>query len=142
MNTGIGLAGSGKPKVRPGDYERALALIVEVGGDKSTRAYLSELAAAEATHDKARTEAEAAAALAKRREATAREAEAAARDQREALRAETITTEARLSAQRSELATERQRLGEWGKELDAKDSDMTLREASLKRAFDAYNEGN
>ena len=134
----IGQAGSAMPRTKPGDYERALALIVEVGGDKSTKAYLTELVAASAVHDKARGEAEAAAAEAKRRDAVAREAEASARSQREALATETAETDRRLTADRAHLANERQRLEELATELEGKDSDMKMREAALRRAFDAY----
>ena len=82
---GLGMAGSARPKVKPGDFERAWALIVETGADKATKAYLKELVAASAVHDKARDEADAAAAEAKSRDATARQAEDAARSQTHAL---------------------------------------------------------
>ena len=92
----LGQAGSARPKVRPGDFERAWALIVETGGDKATKAYLKELVAASAVHDKAREDAEAAAVEAKGRDATARQAEDAARSQREALATETANAREEL----------------------------------------------
>lgn len=140
--TGIRLGGGAGPRVRPGDYERALALITELGGDKKTRAYLAELVAASAVNEKARTEAEAAVAEAKERDATAREAEASARSQREALAAETMTADSRLTAERAELATERDRLEDLARDLDAKVLDLRLRESAIQRAFAAYNEGD
>ena len=137
----LGLAGSGKPKVRAGDMERALALITELGGDKKSREYLADLVAAEAEADKARTVAEAAAAEAKRRDATAREAEDRARSQRDALATETAEAERRLTAERTELARENVLAKELEEAVDAKLSDLTHREEAIRRAFIAYEGG-
>ena len=109
--TGMGLVGSARPKARAGDFECALALMVEVGGDKQTRKYLEELVAAEATYVESRERATAATAEAERREAAALETEADARSQRTSLATETAETDRRLTAGRQELAAERQRLG-------------------------------
>ena len=138
---GLGLASSGRPKVRPGGFDSALEVIVAVRGDESTREYLTELVAATAAHDKAREGYEFAKAEASRRETVAMDAEAEARSQREALAAETMTIDSRLSAERAELKTERERLEELGERLESKRLDLTLREAAIQRAFAAYNEG-
>ena len=65
------LVGNARPKVRAGDYERCMALIVEFGGDKKTKAYLEELVASSAINDKARDDADAMVAEARRRDALA-----------------------------------------------------------------------
>lgn len=135
---GVGKTGAGKPKVRPGGFDGALEVIVAVRGDESTREYLTELVAATAEHDKARTEAETAIAEAKRRDATAREAEASARTQREFLASQTEAANNGLREAKREQDIERQRLAEWAKELEGKDSDITMRESALQRAFAAY----
>ncbi len=137
MNS-LGQAGSSKPRVRPGDYERALALITELGGDKKSRQYLADLVAASAAHEKARTVGEAATADASRRETAAMQAEDAARSQREALATETAKTSEELKRDRAENGRECQRLQELAKDLDAKVLDLRLRESAIQRAFAAY----
>ncbi len=136
--TGVGMGGTAPPRTRPGDYERALALVAGLGNDKAVKATLTKLRDAEAANNVARENAETAVAESKRREGLAREAEADARSQRTAFATETAETDRRLSAERQELAGERQRLGEWDEELEGKDSELTTREAALRRAFDAY----
>ena len=138
--SGLGMGGSALLKVKPGDYERAMALMVEVGGDKGTRKYLQELVTASAVHDKAREEAEAAAAEAKRRDALAQEAEDSARSEISDLATETAETDTRLRRERAALAAERQRLEELGKQLETTETDINMREGALKRAFHAYTE--
>ena len=139
---GVGKTGSGKPQPRPGDFERAWEVIVAAGGDKKTKEYLGELVAASAVHDKARTDAEAATAKASRRETAAMAAEASARSEREALDTQTTEADSRLNAERAEVARERDRLEDLGEGLEAKRLDLQLREAALRRAFSAYNEGD
>ena len=138
----LGMASSGRPKVRPGGFDSALEVIVAVRGDEGTRDYLTELVAATAAHDLAREGYEFAKAEASRRETVALEAEATARSQREALATETAETDSRLSAERAELKTERERLEELGERLESKRLDLTHREEALHRAFAAYNEGD
>ena len=137
----LGMASSGRPKVRPGGFDSALEVIVAVRGDKATRSYLTELVDATAAHDKAREGYEFAKAEASRRETVALEAEATARSQREALATETAETASRLSAERAELKTERQRLGELGERLETKRLDLQLRESAIGRAFAAFTQG-
>ena len=136
--TGPGLSGSALPRHRPGDYERALALVAGLGNDKAVKAKLGELRDAEAANNVAKENAEVAVAEAKRREGLAREAETDARSQRTAFATETAESDRRLTAERQELAGERRRLGEWDEELERKDSELTTREDALRRAFRAY----
>ena len=139
--TALGMGGSAKPKPRPGDMERGYQFNVSVNGDLKTREYLKELVTAQAAHDKARVAAEAAEADAKDRDAGARQAEDNARSQRAALATATEEADKRIRAERAELATERQRLTELSDNLKVSAVDLTEREAALRRAFDAYNEG-
>lgn len=134
----VGLTAPAMPRAKPGDYERALALMAATGADKGTKAYLIELQDATLADNAAREAAETAQAEAKRCEGLAREAEADARSQRASFATETAETDRRLTAERGELATERMRLGEWTKESEARETDLNLREAALRRAFDAY----
>ena len=135
---GPGLGGSALPRTRPGDYERALALVASLGADKAVKAKLVELRDAEAANNVARENAEVAVAEAKRREGLAREAEASARSQRTSFATETAETDRRLSAERQELVSERQRLGEWDEDLKVQDADLKQREDALRRAFASY----
>ncbi len=134
----LGQGGSGKPRAKDGVMEMAHALIAVAVDPKGTKTRLRALEEATAESDRVRDEAAATVAEASKREAAAMAAEDSARSQREALAAETITAESRLSTERTELATERQRLSDWAKELEGQDSDMKLREAAMRRAFDAY----
>ena len=137
----LGQAGSGKPRGKDSVMDMAHALIAVAVDPKGTKARLLTLEEATAESVGVRDEAAATVAEASKRETAAMAAEASARSQREALAAETLTIESRLSAERTELATERQRLSEWASELEGKDSDINLREGALRRAFDAFNEG-
>ena len=138
---GLGLGGSALPRTKPGDYDRALALVAGLGDDKAVKAKLTELKDAQATHDAARDKAETAEAAAKDRDAGARQAEDNARSQRAALATATEEADKRIRAERAELATERQRLTELADDLEAKELDLTRREAAIRQAFDAYNKG-
>ena len=134
----LGQSASGRPLAKSGDYERALALIVEIGGDKQTREYLNELVAASAAHDEAREAAELATAEAKKCDAGAREAEDRARSERETLTAETADIQRQLARQRAEIERDRQLNAERARELDLLAAQLTPREAALKRAFAGY----
>ncbi len=46
--TGLGMGGSALPRTRPGDYERALALVATLGNDEVVKAALIELRDAQA----------------------------------------------------------------------------------------------
>ncbi len=135
---GPGLGGSALPRARPGDYERALALVAGLGADKAVKAKLTELRDAQAANDLARENAEVAVAESKRLEGLAREAEADARSQRTSFATETAETDRRLTVERQELAGEQRRFGEWDEDLKAQDADLKQREDALKVAFRAY----
>ncbi len=114
------------PRATAGDYERALALMAAVGGDKDIRAYLTELQDATAAYDKARTSAEGAAAVAKSREGIAREAEDRACSGRLALAAETETA-------REELARRELVVKELERVADERVADQNDRERDIER---------
>ena len=136
--SGMGLVGSARPKARAGDFERALALMVEVGGDKQTRKYLEELVAAEATYVESRERATAATAEAERREAAALEAEETARSDLAELAAHQAAYDTCTRNERATLEAERRRLDDLAKKLDDEGIDLNRREAALRTAFDAY----
>ncbi len=132
--TGLGQPGRARPKTRPGDYERALALIVEVGGDKQTRAYLAELVDATAAHDQARDDAQATAAAATKRDQMAREAEADATRARQALADETAAARAELG-QREVAVADREHVADTREvEQAARDKELARREDLLREA--------
>ena len=136
--TGLGMGGSALPRTRPGDYERALALVATLGNDEVVKAKLTELRDAQAAQDSARERAEAAERTAGQREQAAHEAELDAKSQRDALATETEQTDARLRVERGKQATERQRLTDLSGDLEAKRLDLEEREDALKTAFRAY----
>lgn len=136
--TALGMGGSALPRTKPGDYDRALALVAGLGDDNAVKAKLIELRNAEAANNVARENAEGAIAESKQREAAAMEAEDNARSQRAALATATEEADKRIRAERAELATERQHLTELADDLEAKELDLTRREAALRTAFDAY----
>ena len=139
--TSLGMGGSRKPRTKPGDFGRLWEMLGPLHLDKTTKAYLSELVAAEAALVKTREEAEVATAEAKRQGATAREAEDRARSQREAFATETAETESRLTAERNKLATWKMELERWAELLRSTEDELHPRELALRRAFDAYEEG-
>ncbi len=130
----LALAGSRKPKIRPGDYERALALIVAFGGDKSTKAYLADLVAAEAEADKTRTVAEAATAKAKQRESEAQAAEADAIRVRQALADETAKARDELGKREIDVAERERVAAECETSQEARDKEFQRREDHLRKA--------
>ena len=134
----LGQAGSALPRLRPGDYERTLAIVAGLGNDESVKAKLTELRDAEVAHEAAREAAEVATSIASRREDAARLAEADAESEQSALATETAASAAQLRAARASHATEGQRLTELADDLTAKELDLKTREGALRRAFDAY----
>ena len=137
----LGQGGSGKPRAKDSVMDMAHALIAAAADPKATKARLLTLEEATAESVRVRDEAAATVAEASKREAAAMAAEDAARSQREALAAETITAESRLSAERAEQREEAKRLLSTGQQLEIQRLDLEKREAALRRAFDAYNEG-
>lgn len=130
----LGQAGSAKPRVRPGDMERALALITELGGDKKSREYLADLVAAEAEADKARTVAEAAIVKAKQRESEAQAAEADAIRARQALADESAKARDELGKRETAVAERERVAGEVKHSQEARDKELQRREDHLRKA--------
>ncbi len=130
----LGMTGSAPRKVKPGDFERALALMVEVGGDKGTKAYLAELVDAQAAHDKARADAEGAMAQAKQRESEAQKAEADATRARQAQVDETAKARDELG-RREKAVSEREALAaDVEAAQDVRDKELASREGHLREA--------
>ncbi len=130
----LGMASSAMPRPKPGDHERALALLAATTDAKVTKARLVELQDATLAHDKAREEAEAATAKAKQRESEAQAAEADAIRARQALADETAKARDELG-KRDTAVTERERVaGEVEKSQDARDTDLKRREEHLSEA--------
>ncbi len=130
----LGMTGSAPRKVKPGDFERALALMVEVGGDKGTKAYLAELVDAQAAHDKARADAEGAMAQAKQRESEAQKAEADATRARQAQVDETAKARDELG-KREKAVVEREALAaDVEAAQDVRDKELASREGHLREA--------
>nr|CAK32571.1 hypothetical protein 10D02-37 [uncultured organism] len=136
--TGLGMGVSALPRTKPGDYDRALALVAGLGDDKAVKAKLTELKDAQAAHDAAREKAEGAIAESKQREAAALEAEEGARSDLAELAALKAAHDAGIRNERATLDAEGRRLDEQAKALDAEQADLNRREAAIQRAFDAY----
>ena len=94
----------GMPRVKPGDYERALALMVELGGDKQTRAYLEELVAATKASEQASADATAAMDEATKRSKLASAAEADATVARQKLADDTAKARTDLGKRETAVA--------------------------------------
>ena len=130
----LGQAGSAKPRVRPGDFERAWSLIVAVDADKKKKTYLADLVAAEAAADKARSEAEGVTAKAKQRESEAQTAEADAIRARQALADETAKARDELGKRETDIAERERVAGEVEKSQEMRDADLKRREDHLRGA--------
>ncbi len=130
----LGMTGSAPRKVKPGDFERALALMVEVGGDKGTKSYLTELVSAQAAHDQARADSEAATAQAQQRESAAQAAEADATRARQAQVDETAKARDELG-RRETAVSEREALAtDVEAAQDTRDNELAAREGHLRDA--------
>ncbi len=130
----LGMTGSTMPRTKPGDHERALALLAATAYTKVTKARLVELRDATAAHDKSREDAEAATAKAKQRESEAQAAEADAIRARQALADESAEAQATLGKREADV-TERERVaGECETSQKARDADLKRREEHLSKA--------
>ncbi len=130
----LGMTGSAPRKVKPGDFERALALMVEVGGDKGTKSYLTELVTAQAAHDRAREQAEAAAAKAKQRESEAQKAEADATRARQAQVDEAAKARDELGRRETAVSEREALAADVEASQDARDKELASREGHLREA--------
>ncbi len=130
----LGMTGSAPRKVKPGDFERALALMVEVGGDKGTKAYLAELVDAQAAHDKARADAEGAMAQAEQREIAAQAAERDATRARQAQIDETAKARDELGTRERAVAEREALAADVEAAQDTRDKELASREGHLREA--------
>lgn len=121
-------------RAKPGDHERALALLAATADTKVTKARLVELRDATAAHDESRQKAEAANIAAMQGYEMAREAEAAARAQSEALADESAEAQATLGKRETAVAERERIAGEVEKSQDARDADLKRREEHLSEA--------
>ncbi len=126
MQIGPGLSGGSMPRMRPGDFDAAWALIVACGADKSVKAYLAELQAAKLAHDEARDAAGVATAEAKRREEIAQEAEDRATQAEAKLSVETMNALKEL-ARRELIVKELERVA------DERETTLRKRDTDIKR---------
>ena len=128
------MAGSSMPRAKPGDHERALALLAATADTKVTKARLVELRDATAAHDKSREEAEAAERKAAERDKAAHRAELDATVARQALADESAEAAASLG-KRETAVTERERLAaEAEQSQEARDKELQRREDHLRKA--------
>ena len=130
----LGQTGSAMPKVKPGDYDRALALLAATGADKKTREYLLELQGAAAAHDKARADAEVAESKAAKRESEAQAAAAAATVARQALADDTAKAHSELNEREKVVVARERKATEVEAAQDARDKDLARREDHLRKA--------
>ena len=130
----LGMASSAMPRAKPGDHERALALLAATADAKVTKARLVELRDATAAHDKAREDAEAAERKAAERAKAAHRAEMDATIARQALADESAEAAASLGKRETAVA-ERERLAtECETSQAARDADLKRREEHLSKA--------
>ncbi len=122
------------PRTKPGDHERALALLAATADTKVTKARLVELRDATAAHDKAREEAEAATAKAKQRGSEAQAAEADAIRARQTLADETAKARDELGKRETAVAERERVAGECEKSQEARDKEFQRREDHLRKA--------
>ena len=130
----LGMAGSAMPRVKTSDFDMALQLLTIFGNDKARKQGFTELRDEKAAAVKAREEADAQIAEAKREKEEVREAEAAATRARQALADETATARTELG-RREVLMTERERLaGEVKTSQETRGKDLSRRERLLREA--------
>ena len=130
----LGMASSAMPRAKPGDHERALALLAATADAKATKVRLTELRDATAALEKSRDEAEAAERKAAKRDKAAHRAEMDATVARQALADESAEAAASL-AKRETAVAERERLAtEAEQSQEARDKELQRREDHLRKA--------
>ena len=130
----LGMTGPAMPRAKPGDHERALALLAATADAKVTKARLLELRDATAAHDKSREEAEAATAKAKQRESEAQAAEADAIRARQALADDSAKARDELGKRETAVAERERLVTEAEQSQEAQDTELTRREVHLREA--------
>ena len=122
------------PRVKPGDYERALQLAATFGSKDAVKDGLKQLRDATAVLDQTRTDVEATMAAATKRDTMAREAETAATLARQSLIDETSSARAELG-DREVAVAERERLATEAEESQGlRDKELARREKHLREA--------
>ncbi len=130
----LGMSGGAMPRAKPGDHERALALLAATADTKVTKARLVELRDATLAHDKAREDAEAAGRKAAERDKAAHRAELDATIARQAMADESAEAQAAL-AKRETAVAERERLAtECEQSQEQRDKGLAQREDHLRKA--------
>ena len=129
-----GLTPGTMPRTKPGDHERALALLAATADSKATKKHLTELKDATAIYDNARDDAQAAEHNAAERDIAAQASEGKAIRARQTLADETAAARSELG-QRETAVAERERLAtECETSQEARDKELTRREDHLKKA--------
>ena len=130
----LGQAGSGMPRTRTGDHDRALSLLAAMADPKATKKSLIELRDAQMAADEAREAAEATMAAATKRDTMAREAEADATRARQALADE--TEKARVERSQRESAIAEREKAQHSRDLvqESREQDLSHREKLLREA--------
>ena len=132
MNS-LGLAGSGKPRVRPGAYDEALALLAGLT-DSETKVRLDELRDATEAYNQARDIAEAATVGANERETEAVAAEAKVRSAQQTLSDETEKARDELGRRELAVAGRERAVSEVEETQDARDAELIKRAGHLHDA--------
>ncbi len=122
------------PRPKPGDHERALALLAATADAKVTKARLVELRDATAAHEKAREEAKAAERKAAERDKAAHRAELDATIARQAMADESAEAQASLGKRETAVAERERVAGEVEKSQEARDKELQRREDHLRKA--------
>ena len=130
----LGQAGGAMPRAKPGDHERALALLAAIADPKATKRALTELRDSTAAADVAREASEAAERKAAERDKAAQKAEIGATRARQALADETEKVRGELGG-REKAVAERERLATEVEQAQAvRVEELAQREDHLRKA--------
>ncbi len=130
----LGLKPGATPKAKPGDHERALALLASLADPKATKKSLAELQNGTLAHDQAREAAEVAERKAAERDKAAQASEADATRARQLQADESAAATAALG-KREAAVQERERVAaECEQSQTARDQELTRREDHLRKA--------
>ena len=130
----LGQAGSGMPRAKVGDYERALQLAATFGAKDVVKDGLQQLRDATAALDQARGASEATMAAATKRDTMAREAEADATRARQALADATAKARSELGQREKAVGDREHMVTEAEKSQGLRDTELQRREEHLKKA--------
>ena len=130
----LGQAGSGMPRAKVGDYERALQLAATFGAKDVVKDGLKQLRDATAALDQARDDAQSTMAAATKREEAARTAETDATRARQALIDETAKARAELDQRETAVADRETMVTEAETSQGLRDKELQRREDHLREA--------